>query len=231
MVKTDEEILFLKEAATQGALAFNAIGQLLADNGEGKSEQRLHYEAQGVLRDFGNRDLSFDPILAINANAAKAHALPTQTVLKRGDLVLLDAGVKYRRFCSDRTRTFLFGNDISMQKDQHFSNREIQSLYDLVRKAQETAISKARAGMQAKELDSIARSIIDTAGYGKAFSHSLGHGVGLDIHEHPYINTRNSEILEDSMVFTIEPGVYLGGKFGIRIEDTVVIKNGRAEVL
>ena len=118
-----------------------------------------------------------------------------------------------------------------MSKNQKFS-REIQKVYDVVLKAQEEAIKAVKVGIKAKELDKIARNIIEKAGYGKYFVHSLGHGVGLDIHEWPFINSRNEIRLKEGMVFTIEPGIYIPGKFGIRIEDMIAINyNGEAEIL
>ena len=98
-------------------------------------------------------------------------------------------------------------------------------------KSQQTAINKARVGMKASQIDKLARDVIEKSGYGQYFIHSTGHGVGLDIHEYPNINSRNDVILENNMVFTVEPGIYLNEKFGVRIEDTVVLKNGRAEIL
>ena len=180
---------------------------------------------------FGEYDLSFEPIFAINENAAKPHAHPTDKILKEGDLVLFDAGIKYKRYCSDRTRTSQYGDRINFSKDQKFSDPKIQKAYDVVRKAQEEAIRRAKPGMKAKDLDKIARDIIDNSEFKGAFVHSLGHGVGLDIHEMPFINARNEQILKEGMVFTIEPGIYVPGEFGIRIEDMVVLRDSGAEVL
>ena len=143
----------------------------------------------------------------------------------------MDAGIKYERYCSDRTRTVPFSSQMDFGTAQLFNDTEIQRAYDLVLKAHDTAIHKARVGMKASELDAIARNIITEGGLGERFVHSLGHGVGLDIHEHPFINSRNNMILEENMVFTIEPGIYIPGKFGIRIEDTVVLKDDGAHTL
>ncbi len=107
----------------------------------------------------------------------------------------------------------------------------MQKAYDLVLKAHDKAISKARSGMMAKDIDKIARDVIEKGGFGKYFVHSTGHGVGLDIHEMPYISQYSRDIIEDGMVFTVEPGIYIEGEFGIRIEDMVVMQNSRAEVL
>ncbi|BCD61618.1 Xaa-Pro aminopeptidase [Nitratiruptor sp. YY08-26] len=230
IIKSEEEIALIQKSAQLNALAFDAFAKTLQKS-EGKKEKFLHWEAKTVLTYHGEYDLSFDPIVAINENAAKPHALPSDKVLHRGDLILFDAGIKYKRYCSDRTRTSYYEENITFEKVQKFSNPKIQKAYDIVRKAQEKAISAARSGMRAKDLDKIAREIIDRSEFKGYFVHSLGHGVGLDIHEMPFINARNEQILEDGMVFTIEPGIYIPGEFGIRIEDMVVLRNGRAEVL
>jgi Xaa-Pro aminopeptidase len=147
-------------------------------------------------------------------------------------LLLLDAGIKYKRYCSDRTRTVFIGEKISMGKIQKFKNKEIQKVYDTVLKAQLEAIKNIKIGMEISKLDKIARDVIEKEGYGKYFVHSLGHGVGLDIHEWPYVNSRNNIKIKEGMVFTIEPGIYIPGEFGVRIEDMVMITHeGKIEVL
>jgi len=230
LIKSEAEIEKIAKSAQLNAKAFEEFALFLRSC-EGKSERELHFEATGFLSRKGRYALSFDPIFAINDNAAKPHALPTDKALQPGDLVLFDAGIKYERYCSDRTRTACFGAAMSFDKEQRFANSKIQRAYDAVRRAQEAAIAAARSGMKACELDKVARDIIEKSEFAGTFVHSLGHGVGLDIHEMPFINSRNEQILEDGMVFTIEPGIYIPGEFGIRIEDMVVLKNGRAEVL
>ncbi len=228
MIKTPKELEIIKEAVKEGAKAFDEFAKVIE---EGIDEFELSFRFKEKLTKRGRRELSFEPIVAINENAAKPHAVVTEKKLKKGDLLLLDAGIKYQRYCSDRTRTIYVGNNISMSKNQKFS-REIQKVYDVVLKAQEEAIKAVKVGIKAKELDKIARNIIEKAGYGKYFVHSLGHGVGLDIHEWPFINSRNEIRLKEGMVFTIEPGIYIPGKFGIRIEDMIAINyNGKAEIL
>jgi len=230
LIKTQEEIELIRRSVELNAQAFDEFAHSLSTL-IGKSEKNIHFEAIRTLSRAGEYELSFNPIVAINENAAKPHAFLTNKVLQEGDLLLFDGGIKYKRYCSDRTRTAYIGEKISFSKTQHFPNSKIQKAYDLVKKAQEEAIKRARSGMKAKELDRIAREIIDKSEFSNTFIHSLGHGVGLDIHEMPFINSRNEQILEDGMVFTIEPGIYIPGEFGIRIEDIVVLKEGRAEVL
>jgi len=147
--------------------------------------------------------------------------------------LLFDGGIKYKRYCSDRTVTF--GNNLDMvstiQREQKFKKKKYQKIYDIVRKAQEQTIKKARVGMKASDIDKIGRDIITKAGYGKYFVHSTGHGVGLDIHEYPNISTRSDVIIEPNMVFTVEPGIYLPNEFGVRIEDTLVMEDKKAKIL
>ncbi len=169
--------------------------------------------------------------MAINKNAAKPHATPTSKKLSWGDLLLVDAGLKYKRYCSDRTRTVCAQEGFGFGTKQTFSKLKIQKAYDTVLKAHDNAIAKARSGMRAKEVDALTRDVITKAGFGEYYVHSTGHGVGLDIHEMPYISTKSDTLIEDGMVFTIEPGIYIPNAFGIRIEDMVAMVEGKAVVL
>ena len=243
--KTAEEIEILRQAQQINLQAIHSFGQYAARHGAGKSEQFLWYKISDILCNFGQYPLSFEPIVGIEGNAAKPHALPSSTTfLKNGDTLLLDCGLKYRNYCADCTRTALFYNDmLTFQKEQDFmilenaenkdglSAKEKQKIYDIVKTAQMQTIEKLRAGMSGREIDSIARNVIDKGGYGKYFTHSTGHGIGLDIHEMPFISRRSETIIEDGMVFSIEPGIYIPQTFGVRIEDLVVIQNGRAVIL
>ena len=231
LIKTPDEIKLISKAMQLGRDGFKRFSSYLHNDGLGKSEKFLFFKAKEFMSNCGELDLSFDPIVAINQNSAKPHAMPTQKLLNKNDLLLVDAGVKYQRYCSDRTCTSSVTKNINFKREQKFKNTTEQKVYDIVLKAQETAISKARVGDKASQIDKLARDIIEKAGYGKQFVHSTGHGVGLDIHEYPNINSRSDVIIEDNMVFTVEPGIYLNDKFGVRIEDTVVMKNGRAIIL
>ena len=228
LIKTEKELEIIKKAVKEGAKAFDDFAKVIET---GIDEYELSFRFKEKLTKRGKRALSFEPIVAINENAAKPHAVVSSKKLKKGNLLLLDAGIKYKRYCSDRTRTIYIDKNITMSKKQNFP-KHIQKVYDVVLKAQEKAIKSIRVGMKACELDKIARDVIENAGYGKYFVHSLGHGVGLDIHEWPFINSRNELRLKEGMVFTIEPGIYLPGEFGIRIEDMVAINyNKEVEVL
>jgi Xaa-Pro aminopeptidase len=231
-IKSDKEIELLKKAAKLGRKGFKEFAKYIRKNGFNQSEEFLFFKCFEKMTQTGKLDVSFEPIVAINKNAAKPHALPTSKKLKLNDLLLVDAGVKYKRYCSDRTCTSVANFEkFSFKREQNFKKKKHQKIYDIVYKAQLNAINKARVGMKASEIDNLTRSVIEKAGYGKYFIHSTGHGVGLDIHEFPFINSKSDVIIEDNMVFTIEPGIYLPDEFGVRIEDTVVMQNGKALIL
>ena len=231
IIKTQSELEILSQAALFGRDAFARFGEFLKRDGLGMDERMAHFEAESIFKYHGQLELSFSPIVALGENAAKPHALPSSKKLEKGELVLLDAGVKYRRYCSDRTRTSFFDEHFNFEKQQTFRDATQQKVYDTVLKAQEAAIKAARIGVRACDVDKAAREVIDKAGYGAYFIHSTGHGVGLDIHELPVIGARSQTVIEENMVFTIEPGIYLPNAFGVRIEDTIIATSGGAEVL
>ncbi|PAF52697.1 M24 family metallopeptidase [Helicobacter sp. 13S00477-4] len=233
IIKTEYEIDLITKSQKINQEAYKKFAIYLNESTKQFNEQELYYHSQRFLSNEGKYNLSFQPILGINANAAKPHALPSKKdKLKSGDLLLFDAGVKYQRYCSDRTRTAYFSKKgISFKKNQSFDNEDLQNIYDVVLKAQEKTIELIRSGMKGREIDSIARNVIEKAGYGKYFVHSTGHGIGLDIHELPFISKKSETIIEDGMVFSVEPGIYIPDYYGVRIEDLVVIKNGRAEII
>jgi len=231
VIKSSEELLKLKKAVSLGAEAFDIFAQLIHESGFKKDENLLTFLAKSMLSKQGDYALSFDPIVAVNANAAKPHALPTDTKLRKNDLLLVDAGLKYNRYCSDRTRTVSASKDFKFDYNQQFKKKKIQKAYDLVLKAHDNAIEKARSGMKAKKIDALTRDIITNGGMGEYYVHSTGHGVGLDIHEMPYISSKSEMVVEDGMVYTIEPGIYIPGEFGIRIEDMVTMVSGKVVVL
>ena len=231
IIKSEDELNILRKASQLGAKAFDNFAKFLNKSGLHVSEQRLHYEAENILKNFGKLGLSFSPILGVNKNAAKCHALPLLDTLKKGDLILFDAGITYKRYCSDRTRTAEFDQNLNFSKTQSFSDSKRQKIYDIVLKSQEAGIKKARTGVKACEVDKACRDIIDASGYGEYFIHSTGHGVGLNIHELPVISKTSETVLEEGMVLTIEPGIYLPLEFGVRIEDTLIITSGEAEII
>ena len=231
IIKTNDEIELLKKASQLGRYGFESFSFFIKNNGLNYSEKELQFKAKEFMSQTGKYDLSFDPIVAFNENSAKPHAFASDVKLENNDLILVDAGIKYQRYCSDRTCVTTLNNNINFTRTQQFSQKKQQKIYDIVLKAQQKAITKVKVGIKASKIDKIARDVIEKYGYGKYFVHSTGHGVGLDIHEYPNISSRSDVIIEENMVFTIEPGIYLPNKFGIRIEDTVAIQNGQAIIL
>lgn len=226
-IKSDEEIILLKEATRLNKSAFLKFEEFL-NSSCAKSELDLYIEAKRIISDDFKYDFAFDPIVAVNENAAKAHARAGDKRLNKDDLILFDAGLKYKRYCSDRTRVAKFGS-------ANFNNPkfegEILKIYEIVKLAQSEAIKAIKPGIRACDIDKVARDVITNAGYKEFFTHSTGHGVGLDIHEFPIISKSSNQIIEKNMIFSVEPGIYLKNKFGIRIEDLVVVTKDGCEIL
>lgn len=184
---------------------------------EGITEKQLAWELESFMREHNSESIPFEIIAASGANAALPHAKPTDKIILKGEPITIDLGAKVNGYCSDVTRTFIIG-----QEDTTFNN-----IYNIVLGAQLFALSTIKAGMSGDSADKIVRKIIDDSGYSDAFGHGLGHGVGLETHELPRLSAASNEILAENMVFTIEPGIYLSGWGGVRIEDTVTIKSER----
>ncbi len=228
MVKSPSEVAKLRRAHELGRAKFSAFASALK---AGLSERELNFTAEEILRERGAFELSFAPITALNANAAKAHALPSNANLREGDLLLFDAGIKFEGYCSDRTRTAQFFEGFVFDKAGRFDDAFRAEIYAVVAEAQKAAFSKVKPGALACEVDAAAREVVVRAGFGEAFFHSTGHGVGLDIHELPRISATSQTVLEKGMVFSVEPGIYLEGKFGVRVEDVVVVTEDGFEIL
>ncbi|MCH8869390.1 MAG: aminopeptidase P family protein [Chloroflexi bacterium] len=216
--KDADELKLLTRAVE---IADDAIDQVAPGIVPGVTEEAVAWELEKAMRERGAEMISFDTIVGAGPNGALPHHRADETVVKEGDAIVIDMGAKYRGYCSDLTRTVFVGTP-----DEKF--REI---YDIVLHAQVEAEEKVEAGMTGEQCDAISRDIIAEAGYGDDFGHSLGHGVGLAVHEFPRVGPRADDVLEDGMVFTIEPGIYLSGWGGVRIEDIVVMENGRARVI
>ena len=161
----------------------------------------------------GAQGLSFDPIVVSGPNTSLPHGVAGSRVIQEGDFLTMDFGVLYQGYCSDTTRTVAFG----------YATEEMRKVYNVVLKAQCEALAATRAGVTGKFVDGVARRVITDAGYGDCFGHSYGHGVGLEIHEYPNMNMRNESPLPAGAVCSAEPGIYLPGKFGVRIEDVAVL--------
>ena len=170
---------------------------------------------------MGGEAISFDTIVASGPNAARPHHKASETLIKKGETIVFDCGARYKGYCSDLTRTIILGTP----------DKFTRKIYEIVLAAQETAIALIESGMTGNDCDAISRSIINKAGYEENFGHSLGHGVGLEVHELPFLGNKSQNIIEDEMVFTIEPGIYIEGWGGVRIEDIVVMKNGKPKIL
>ncbi|MCX7911872.1 MAG: Xaa-Pro peptidase family protein [Dehalococcoidales bacterium] len=217
-VKEAEEIEFIRKAAAIADGAYMEAAGLIRP---GLTEKEIAWALEKATRERGSETLPFEIIVASGARSALPHAKPSDKVVEEGEPVVIDMGARYRGYACDMTRTVCAG-----RPDETF-----MKVYTTVLKAQEAAINTIRAGMMGKEADGIARGLIEQAGYGEAFGHSLGHGVGLAEHELPRLSFSSEELLQEGMVFTVEPGIYISGWGGVRIEDTVVLKDGRAEPL
>ncbi len=215
-VKNEWELSCIQKACEIAEDAFNA---LLPDIKEGMTESEVAALLEYKMRQFGAQGLAFATIVAFGAHAAVPHHETGLTKLKFGDEILIDFGCRVNGYCSDITRTFLFGDD--------GKHEEFKKAYACVLKAHELAKEKIVAGMTGKEADAVAREYLKECGYGELFTHSLGHGIGLNVHEFPGVSPRATACLENGMVFSDEPGVYKAGEYGIRIEDTVTLKDGK----
>lgn len=209
-VKDDEEISILKRAASLGSEGFDYVCNLLK---AGITEVEVATELEIFWKRRGSKGLAFESIIAFGANSSMPHYKPGNVKLKKGDPVLIDIGVNLRHYHSDMTRVPFFGKP----------SKKMQEIYTIVLEAQEEALKLCTPGTKISDLDAAARAVIADHGYAKNFTHSLGHGIGLDVHELPFIRGNSKTILEPGMVITIEPGIYLSGIGGVRIEDTVVI--------
>ena len=217
-VKDETELALLEEAA---GLADAALEEVLPWIMPGISERELAWKLEGFMREHGSEPLLFDVIVASGPNSALPHAKPTEKPIGGAEPVVIDLGARVNGYCSDLSRTICLGN----------ADSTFRRVYDIVLGAQLTAIETMQSGMSGEQADLLARTVILQAGHGDAFGHGLGHGVGLAAHEEPRLGPRSSSILADGMAFTIEPGIYLSGWGGVRIEDTVVLENGKARSL
>jgi Xaa-Pro aminopeptidase len=216
--KSSEEIALMVRSAEIADAAFT---ETVKECREGMNEHQVAAKLVNAMRNLGADSVTFEPITGSGPNGALPHYRSGDRKLQTGDLVVLDYGCVYRGYLSDITRTIAVGS----------CDDERKRVYSIVRSAQEKAYQAAVEGIEAQSVDKAAREVIDAAGYGRFFVHRTGHGIGLEVHEDPYIVAGNSMRLDEGMAFSIEPGIYLPGKFGVRIEDIVVIQGGRAQRL
>lgn len=210
IVKNDLEIESIKKACDITTATYD---QIIRNFRAGITEKEAAWKIEKFMRENGSESMPFEIIVASGVNAAFPHVKPTDKFINDNEPVIIDYGAKYHGYCSDITRTIFLGNDIDF----------FYKLYDIVLKAQLKAISEIKENISGEQADSIARNIIEKAGYKEEFGHGLGHGLGLEIHEEPRLGRNSSDVLKLNMVMTIEPGIYIPGWGGIRIEDTVLL--------
>jgi len=216
--KTETELAHMRRAQEITETAFRAVLEILRP---GMTEKEVAAELIYThLR--GNAEcMSFEPIVASGPRSALPHARPTDRILALNEIILIDMGCVYRGYASDMTRIVALGDP----------GDRVKEIYGVVLEAQSRALEAARAGMSAQMLDREARGVIEAAGYGDLFTHGLGHGIGMDVHEWPRVSAKSQDYMPDGTVVTIEPGIYLRDQFGIRIEDTIAIKEGGSQRL
>ncbi len=214
--KSQDEIHYLEEA---GAIADEAFEKIIRLNISGMTELELATALEEAMKKGGAEKIGFETLVASGTNSALPHYRAGKRKIEPGDVVILDYGCRVHGYCSDITRTIVCKE----------ASEEIEALYKVVEKAQSEAVKAIRPGLRAEEIDRVARGEISKAGYGERFIHRTGHGIGLDVHEEPYITEGNNLELEEGMAFSVEPGIYLPGRFGIRIEDIVVVTKSGAQ--
>lgn len=220
-LRLKKDVVSLNRLREVAALATSCLEQVITQDLRGRTERDVAAELEYLMRKAGAERPSFDTIVASGENSAKPHHGAADRVIQDGDFVTIDFGAHDRGFNSDMTRTFLIGEPTDQQRE----------IYELVRKAQQAGVAAATPGTPLVDVDKACRDIITEGGYGEYFVHSTGHGVGLDVHEAPYAAVTGEGVLEPGMTLTIEPGIYVPGLGGVRIEDTLIIREGAPEVI
>ena len=210
MKKNLQEIEFIKKAQSITDKTFEYI---LNEIKTGVTEKEIALKMEFFMRKCGSEGIAFDIIAVSGKNSSLPHGVPTDKIIENGDFLTLDFGAKWNGYCSDMTRTVAIGNPSQRQTE----------VYNTVLKAQKAALSAIKPEVTCKEIDKIARDIINQAGFEGCFGHGLGHSLGLEIHENPACNTRDETCLSEGMIMTVEPGIYLENEFGVRIEDMVLV--------
>lgn len=218
LIKTESEIKILKEAAEIADAAFTHILNVIRP---GITEIEVSTELEFFMRKQGATSSSFDIIVASGYRSALPHGVASDKVIEKGDFVTLDFGAYYKGYCSDITRTVAVGNP----------SDELKHIYDVVLEAQLRGMAGIKTGITGKEADALTRDYITEKGYGENFGHSTGHGLGMEVHEQPALSFRSDTVLEPGMIVTCEPGIYIAGLGGVRIEDDVVVRKDGNESL
>jgi Xaa-Pro aminopeptidase len=219
-IKEPAEIETLQRAVDLGDEALAHVAERLEP---GWTEKQVAWEIEKYAREHGAEFMSFPTIVAAGPRGAMPHAQPTDYAIQKGDPVVIDMGVIVDGYCSDLTRTIVCGGGPGADR--------FRQVYDIVLTAQRTAEEILRTGMGGEEGHMLAHNVIAEAGYGEHFGHGLGHGVGLQVHEPPYLGRTSKSVFEDGMIVTVEPGIYLTGEFGVRIEDQCVFEGGKLRIL
>ncbi|MGN0676453.1 MAG: M24 family metallopeptidase [Ruminococcus sp.] len=217
-IKDNDEIECIKKAQEIAEKAFEKIIGFIRPD---VTERQVALELNKIMFEEGAEDISFDTIVLSGKNTSMPHGVPSGKKIQNGEFVLMDFGAVYNGYHSDMTRTVCVGEP----------SPEMRKVYDIVLKAQLSALDYAKAGITGSQLDSVARKIISDAGYGECFGHALGHSVGLEIHESPVSSPNSNIVLKAGNIMTIEPGIYIEGKFGVRIEDFVILNENSCENL
>ncbi len=217
-VKNKEEIKCIKQAQKIAENAFNHILKFIKP---GVTEKEIALELDFYMLSHGAESISFETIAVTGAKTSMPHGVPDNTVVKKGDFVTMDFGAVYKGYHSDMTRTVAVGEVSSEQR----------KVYEIVLEAQLKGLNALKCGVSCKQADAAARNVIESAGYGGYFGHGTGHGVGIEIHEGPNLSPRSESVLKVNNVVTVEPGIYIPGKFGVRIEDMARIKRNGYENL
>ena len=216
--KDDEELRFMIQAQRISERALEDTLQIIRP---GMTEKEVAAELVYRMLRYGSEGNAFAPIVVTGKNTSKPHGVPGDTVIREGDLLTMDFGSLKGGYCSDMTRTVAVGS----------ATEEMKNVYDIVLKAQLAGIAAARSGIAGREIDSAARSVIRDAGFGDYFGHGFGHSLGLEIHERPVAVPTEDRLMPDGAVCSAEPGIYIPGKYGIRIEDVMIIRENGAEVI
>ena len=218
MIKDEEESNLLREAAE---VSDDVVTELISKLREGMTEIEACSILKELYKKHGTLEYSFSPIIAFGKNGADPHHDTDDSKLEKGQSVVIDVGGRTNNYCSDITRTVFLGN----------CSKEQEKVYNIVLKANKEAISRIKPGVKFKDIDRAARDVIEKEGYGKYFTHRTGHSIGIEDHENPSVSIDNPMEVKEGMTFSIEPGIYLEGNFGVRIEDIVLVTKDGCEVL